>query len=197
VLNPWSIKAFNAAYYAKNRDRKEIVDFNSFYYPLDGIEHWNRIYGRRGFVQYQALFPSHTAGEGLHELLECISQSRQASFLAVLKGCGEATPGMLSYLFPGNTLALDFPYRGDVTRRLFARLDEIVLKHSGRLYLAKDALTDAETFSRMYPRLNEFQAVKRRVDPENRFVSSQAKRLGLIPEHELNSTEVQACGQYV
>lgn len=181
VLNPWTVKAFNTLYYAKNKDRRQTVDFDSFFYPLDGIQHWNRIYGRPGFAQYQALFPSHTARAGLQQLLECISQSRQASFLAVLKGCGAATPGMLSYLFPGYTLALDFPYRGETTRRLFEKLDRIVLDHSGRLYLAKDSLTSAETFAQMYPRLAEFQAVKRRVDPDNRFVSSQARRLGIVP----------------
>lgn len=180
ALNSWSIKAFNTLYYAKNRDRREFVDFNSFFYPLDGINHWNRIYGKRGFVQYQALFPTETAHVGLHQLLERIARSRQASFLAVIKGSGPATPGMLSYLFPGITLALDFPNRGKATRDLFEKLDEIVLEHSGRLYLAKDALTSAGTFARMYPRLAEFQRVKERVDPHNRFVSSQARRLGIV-----------------
>jgi decaprenylphospho-beta-D-ribofuranose 2-oxidase len=114
--------------------------------------------------------------------MECISRSRQASFLAVLKESGGSTPGMLSYLYPGYTLALDFPYRGATTRSLFDKLDQIVLDNQGRLYLAKDAMTSAETFARMYPRLAEFQAVKSRVDPENRFVSSQARRLGIIGE---------------
>lgn len=181
VLNYWSVKAFNTLYYAKNKDGRKVVDFDSFYYPLDGINHWNRIYGRKGFVQYQALFPKETARVGLKRLLECIAKSRQASFLAVLKGCGAATPGLLSYLFPGFTLALDFPYRGSVTHKLFAELDQIVLDHGGRLYLAKDALMTAETFARMYPRLPEFLAIKSKVDPHNRFVSSQARRLGIVP----------------
>lgn len=188
VLNFWTVKAFNALYYAKNKDGRKVVDFDSFYYPLDGVNHWNRIYGRKGFVQYQALFPKETARAGLKKLLECISQSRQASFLAVLKGCGAATPGMLSYLFPGFTLALDFPYRGAATRKLFDTLDKIVLDHGGRLYLAKDALMSAETFARMYPRLPEFLAVKARVDPDNRFASSQARRVGIVPA--LNATGI-------
>lgn len=181
VLNYWTVKAFNTLYYAKNKDGRRIVDFDAFYYPLDGINHWNRIYGRKGFVQYQALFPKESARAGLKKLLECIAQSRQASFLAVLKGCGAATPGMLSYLFPGFTLALDFPYRGPVTHRLFDALDKIVLEFGGRLYLAKDALMSSETFAQMYPRLPEFLAVKSRVDPHNRFVSSQARRVGIVP----------------
>lgn len=180
TLNSWTVRAFNTLYYAKNGDRRETVDFNSFYYPLDGIRNWNRIYGRSGFVQYQALFPTSTARAGLQALLECISKSQQASFLAVLKGCGPATEGMLSFLFPGYTLALDFPYRGQATRQLFEKLDRIVLDHAGRLYLAKDSLTSAETFARMYPRLEQFRAVKQRVDPDNRFVSSQARRLGIV-----------------
>lgn len=180
TLNSLSVKAFNALYYAKNRDSRRIVDFDSYFYPLDGISNWNRIYGRAGFVQYQALFPTETARAGLQSLLKRISASKQASFLAVLKGSGAATPGMLSYLFPGYTLALDFPYRGQSTRQLFDALDQIVLEHQGRLYLAKDAMTSADTFARMYPRLAEFQHVKSRVDPHNRFVSSQACRLGIV-----------------
>lgn len=186
TLNPWSVKAFNTLYYAKNGNGRKLVDFDSYYYPLDGVSNWNRIYGRAGFVQYQALFPHETARDGLTALLQKISHSKQASFLAVLKGCGAATPGMLSYLFPGYTLALDFPYRGKSTRDLFDALDRIVLEHQGRIYLAKDALASADTFARMYPRLTEFQQIKARVDPHNRFTSSQARRLGIVQSTRLH-----------
>jgi FAD/FMN-containing dehydrogenase len=125
--------------------------------------------------------------------MECITRSRQASFLAVLKESGASTPGLLSYLYPGYTLALDFPYRGEKTHALFKQLDEIVLDHQGRLYLAKDALTSAETFQQMYPRLSEFQAVKARVDPENRFLSSQARRLGIAGNVTSPQAELTAC----
>ena len=193
TLNPWSVKAFNTLYYAKNRDSRRLVDFDSYFYPLDGVSHWNRIYGRAGFVQYQALFPTETARAGLKSLLKRISESKQASFLAVLKGCGSATPGMLSYLFPGYTLALDFPFRGESTRELFEGLDRIVLEHGGRIYLAKDAMTSAETFARMYPRLTEFQQVKARIDPENRFSSSQARRLQIVPTANRETARHQSC----
>ena len=113
-------------------------------------------------------------------MLERIALSRRASFLAVLKRCGAANEGPLSYLYPGHTLALDFPHTGDDLAHLIADLDQILLKNGGRLYLAKDALMKAETFATMYPRLPEFLAVKARVDPENRFVSSQARRLGIV-----------------
>jgi len=180
VLNPLSVKAFNAVYYARHGNSNRLVDFRSFFYPLDTIRHWNRVYGRRGFVQYQAFFPRETSRAGLIELLGKIAHSRRASFLAVLKSSGPATPGHLSYLYPGHTLALDFPYQGQATERLFQQLDKILLKHGGRLYMAKDAVTNAQTFAAMYPRLAEFKQVKQRVDPGNLFTSSQARRLGIV-----------------
>lgn len=180
VLNPWSAKAFNALYYSCHRQGLAVVDYQTFFYPLDHVLHWNRIYGRRGFVQYQAFFPPETARSGLVEVLEKVSREQQASFLAVLKRSGPASQGLLSFLSPGYTLALDFPCTGPDLRRLLKELDAVLLKHGGRLYLAKDATTTAEAFAAMYPRLPEFMAVKARLDPNNRFVSSQARRLGLV-----------------
>jgi FAD/FMN-containing dehydrogenase len=194
VLNPLAIKVFNGLFYSRYGDGQRLVDFNTFFYPLDGIRHWNRIYGRRGFVQYQALFPHSTSRQGLVQMLEKIAHSRRASFLAVLKSSGPANDGHLSYLYPGHTLALDFPYQGEVTGRLFQQLDEILLKHGGRLYLAKDSMTSAATFAGMYPRLDEFRRIKKQVDPGNLFTSSQARRLGIIddPLSSGLSTESQA-----
>ena len=180
MLNPISVRMLNHTYYHLHRNRKRWVDMDSFFYPLDRIKHWNRAYGRRGFIQYQALFPHQTSLAGLTEMLERIALSRRASFLAVLKRSGPANAGPLSYLYPGHTLALDFPHTGDDLTHLIADLDQILLKNGGRLYLAKDALMKPETFATMYPRLPEFLAVKARVDPENRFVSSQARRLGIV-----------------
>ena len=180
VLNSWSVKTFNALYYAKHADHHCFVDYDTFFYPLDGILHWNRLYGRRGFVQYQALFPPETSRLGLIELLGKITRSKRASFLAVLKHTGPASQGMLSYPHPGHTLALDFQNTGADLHRFLGELDEIVLKYSGRLYLAKDAMTTAETFAAMYPRLNEFKSIKAKIDPDNRFASSQSRRLGIV-----------------
>jgi FAD/FMN-containing dehydrogenase len=133
-------------------------------------------------VQYQAWLPRRNSRAGLVELLEAISNSRRASFLGVLKSSGPASPGMLSYLDDGHTLALDLPHGGAPLYELFARLDAILLRHGGRLYLSKDALTTRETFRAMYPRFEEFRKVKLHVDPEQRFASSQARRVGLVED---------------
>jgi decaprenylphospho-beta-D-ribofuranose 2-oxidase len=179
TLNSLSVKAFNELYYRSHPDGQAIVDYGMFFYPLDHIAHWNRIYGRRGFVQYQALFPVATARRGLVELLEAVADGQRGSFLAVLKSSGAANPGLLSYLYTGQTLALDLVHSPELPR-LLKRLDEIVLRHSGRLYLAKDATMGAETFAAMYPRLEEFKRIKAMLDPNQRFVSSQARRVGIV-----------------
>jgi decaprenylphospho-beta-D-ribofuranose 2-oxidase len=180
MLNSYVVRAFNTLYYAAQADRRRIVDYESYFYPLDHVLHWNRLYGRRGFVQYQALLPPATSRVGLTALLESIAKSRRGSFLAVLKSTGPANPGMLSYLFPGHTLALDIPNTGQDLRAFLRELDAILLDHGGRLYLAKDAMSTAEVFACMYPRLPEFRAVKSRIDPDRRIMSSQARRLRIV-----------------
>ena len=112
-------------------------------------------------------------------LQEIISKSGEASFLAVLKSSGAANQGILSYLFDGHTLALDFPYRGAKTERLCRELDEVMLDFRGRVYLAKDALVSADTIVQMYPRLEEFTQIKKRLDPETVFRSNQSDRIGI------------------
>ncbi|MFM8892375.1 MAG: FAD-binding protein [Planctomycetia bacterium] len=193
LLAPWTVRGFNRLFYALHADEEKLVDVDGFFYPLDAVLHWNRIYGPRGFVQYQAFFPRSTSASGLRRLLACIADAGAASFLAVLKSCGDADGGMLSYLEPGHTLALDMPYHPARTPALCRRLDRILLDHGGRLYLAKDAMMAADTFRSMYPRLEEFLTVKRRVDPESRFTSSQAERVGLVDRRPGDSqTEVTA-----
>jgi len=179
AIAPLSMRQFNKLYYAVHGDCVKTVDFETFFYPLDRIAKWNRIYGRRGFVQYQAWFPRESSQRGLAELLDRIAASQRGSFLAVLKSCGQRDEALLSYLEPGHTLALDFAYT-DGLADLFADLDRILLAHGGRLYLAKDSMTTAETFQAMYPLLEEFRAIKRSVDPQCRFNSSQARRLSLM-----------------
>ena len=111
-----------------------------------------------------------------------ILASGVASFLAVMKSCGKADGGLLSYLEPGHTLALDIPWHGSDAhmRELSRAFDEILLRHGGRIYLAKDALMTAETFRKMYPRLEEFQRVRKRADPSGRFSSALGRRLGIV-----------------
>ena len=179
LLNSWSVALFNWAIYSGHRRGRHIVDYESFFYPLDRIHHWNRMYGRRGFIQYQALFSRDVSRRGLNEILGEISGSGQTSFLAVLKSSGQANPGLLSYLYPGHTLAIDLRNTGEALAALTRRLDEIVLNYGGRVYLAKDALMTAEGFRAMYPRLDEFLAIKSAVDPHQRFRSAQSDRLGI------------------
>ena len=184
TLNPLTVGAFNAMYYRMHRDRDgALVDYEPFFYPLDGLDRWNRIYGRRGFAQYQALFPTESSHRGMIALLEEIARSRIGSFLAVLKSTGAAGEGLLSFPRAGHTLALDLPNGGRRLVQLAERLDRIVLDHGGRLYLAKDSLTSASTFAAMYAEgLGPFRAVKRSVDPAGRFASAQARRLGLVED---------------
>ncbi|HLW79515.1 MAG TPA: D-arabinono-1,4-lactone oxidase, partial [Terriglobia bacterium] len=148
-------------------------------YPLDAIRGWNRLYGKRGFVQYQVALPLDAAPAGLRALLERLAASRRASFLAVLKRFGEANAGLLSFPAPGWTLALDLAVSRDLPAFL-AQLDDVVLDHGGRVYLAKDAVLEPEKFVRMYPHLDEFRAIQQSLDPDGRLSSSLARRLRIV-----------------
>ncbi|QRG70278.1 FAD-binding protein [Brevibacillus choshinensis] len=181
-LNSSSIKTFNSFYYHRFKDAsRQVVDYDSFFYPLDTLLHWNRLYGKAGFIQYQAVFPPETARMGLTELLQKVSQGRCASFLAVLKILGERSGGLLAFPRKGYTLALDIPLRGGTELLAFIRkLDEVVLAHRGVLYLAKDALMSADMFAQMYPELPKFKEVKAKIDPGCLFSSSMARRLNIV-----------------
>ena len=185
ALNPASIGLFNRLYFrsAPASARTRLVRAEKFFYPLDAIDGWNRIYGARGFHQFQNVVPFEGGAEALRELLEVITQSRRASFLAVLKrlGPGRAASGQagfLSFPQPGYTLALDFP-AGPGIDALYARLAGITLRFGGRVYLAKDALLDAGSFRAMYPLWPAFRAVLERVDPQGRLQSDMSRRLRL------------------
>ncbi len=158
LVNRWSLRAFNAGYYALKRARSTSVQhYEAFFHPLDGLLDWNRIYGPRGFYQYQCVLPRASGRLGVQAMLETIAKSGMGSFLAVLKTFGEREPvGMLSFARPGVTLALDFPNEGERTARLFASLDAIVAETVGRLYAAKDARMPRALFEAGYPRLQEF-----------------------------------------
>ncbi len=179
ALNRYTTAAFNHLYYARQRRQRrlDIVHYQSFFYPLDRILHWNRMYGSKGFVQYQCVIP-HEAASGLRRLLQRIAASGQGSFLAVLKELGPANDNLLSFPRPGYTLALDFKM-ADGLLPLLDELDAIVLDHGGRLYLAKDARMNATTFKRCYPQWEEFQAIRERYGAVGRFASMQSRRLGL------------------
>ena len=177
VVNSLTVRAFNAVNYAIHREKAAhtIFDWDSFFYPLDSIRNWPRIYGKRGFVQYQCVWPPAETRAGLVEVLEAITRSKRSSFLAVLKKFG-AQDGLLSFPMPGYTLAVDFPVT-DGMLEFLDTLDAMVLKRGGRVYLAKDARMSPETFRAMYPNLGNWQAAKSSADPENRFSSSLSRRL--------------------
>jgi len=150
---------FNALYYGRQRKRsvRRRQHYRPFFYPLDAITDWNRMYGRRGFFQFQSVVPEAAAREAVGEMLTAIERSGEGSFLAVLKRFGDLpSPGMLSFPRPGVTLALDFPNAGATTHALLDRLEAITLAARGALYPAKDARMSADAFRRSYPRLDAF-----------------------------------------
>jgi len=173
VLNRASIGVFNRFYYRRPMFRKKRVHFDPFFYPLDKIAHWNRMYGKRGFFQYQCVIPSEDAQSAMSEMLQTIAKSGQGSFLSVLKVFGDVTsPGMLSFPRPGVTLALDFANRGDRTLDLLTRLDAITVGAGGAVYPAKDARMSAQHFQQYYPQWREFSQY---IDPA--FSSSFWRRV--------------------
>jgi FAD/FMN-containing dehydrogenase len=175
LINTLSLKSFNTLYFNKQRGDvvRGIQHYRPFFYPLDALLEWNRIYGPRGFYQYQCVVPHAKAFAATQQLLETIARSGLGSFLAVLKQFGEpASRGMLSFPSPGTTLALDFPNTGPKVHSLFEALDRIVLDAGGRLYVAKDGRMNGAMFRAGYPRLAEFQSY---VDP--RFSSGWWRRV--------------------
>lgn len=159
LINPLTLRPFNAAYYnlQKLKAGQKITHYEPFFYPLDHVLNWNRIYGPKGFFQYQSVIPPESGKDAVAAMLNEITRSGEGSFLAVLKTFGNReSVGMLSFPQPGVTLALDFPDRRARTARLFERLDAIVRAAKGRLYMAKDARMPKDLFETGYPRLNEF-----------------------------------------
>ena len=175
LINTLSLKSFNTLYFHRQGpdEVRALQHYRPFFYPLDALLEWNRIYGPRGFYQYQCVVPPGKAFAATQRLLETIAASGMGSFLAVLKQFGEPpSRGMLSFPCPGTTLALDFPNQGPRLHKLFAALDRIVLEAGGRLYVAKDGRMPGEVFRAGYPRLQEFLP---HVDP--RFSSSWWRRV--------------------
>jgi len=157
LINAASLRLFNTLYYHRSRARRADRWFESYFYPLDSIGNWNRLYGPRGFYQYQCVIPEAAGRDGTAAMLNAIARSGQGSFLAVLKVFGALeSPGMLSFPRQGLTLALDFPNRGPRLERLFAELDAIVRDAGGRLYPAKDGRMPPELFRSGFPRWREF-----------------------------------------
>lgn len=166
TINPLTVKAFNFLYYNKEILKKQvsIIDYDTYFYPLDGILNWNRIYGKNGFIQYQFVLPLKHSEDGLVKILETIQQQNQGSFLTVLKLFGKNNPlAIQSFPMEGYTLAIDFKVN-DGLPKLIQKLDEIIMKYNGRIYRAKDAMSDK--------RLMPFQKTN-----NSKFQSTQLKRL--------------------
>jgi FAD/FMN-containing dehydrogenase len=175
VLNRSSVGAFNTLYYHKQigKQRSGLTDYEPFFYPLDRILQWNRLYGKQGLLQFQCVLPWEASTAGMTELLQAITASGLASFLAVLKVFGDAvSPGIMSFPAPGITLALDFPIRREVSFALLDRLADITAEFGGRMYPAKDACMSAAHFQQFYPQWEQFSAY---VDPS--FSSSFWQRV--------------------
>lgn len=180
LLNRFSVQAFNTLYYQRilRQESSQRVSYESFFYPLDGIHQWNRLYGKQGFIQYQFVIPATAGLQGMREILQRISASHRGSFLAVLKAFGAANNNFLSFPMQGYTLALDFKLEPGLLE-LLNELDSMVLAHGGRLYLAKDARMSEDTFKRSQPNWSQFQEVRAKYGALHKFASLQSRRLGL------------------
>ena len=178
VLNAFTVKAFNFLFYSKNfkKEINNVIGYEPFFYPLDAILHWNRGYGKNGFVQYQFVLPLE-AKNGLIEILQRISDKGLGSFLAVLKVFGKQE-SIISFPKEGYTLALDFPVK-DGLLAFLDELDEIVLQYGGRLYMSKDARMKPEILRSGYPDLEKFKDIVRKYNPDGKIHSMQSDRLFL------------------
>ena len=180
ALNNLSVRAFNTLYYGKVKEKvsHQKVDIDTFFYPLDAIGHWNRIYGKNGFTQYQFILPKEKSYEGLEEILTAIADSGKGSFLAVLKLYGEANENWLSFPLEGYSLALDFKIEHDLFP-LLDQLDRIVLKYGGRIYLTKDVRVSKETFEAGYSEIDRFRNFRKENKMDQKLQSLQSKRVGI------------------
>ena len=184
TLNALSIRAINAVIQQIQRHAAAVTHYEAFVYPLDGVSHWNRGYGRRGFTQYQFVIPFDAGVHSMRQILSTILSEGELPFLNVLKRLGEQSAGLLSFPRPGYTFAIDLPVRTR-TPELLRRLDAMVLDAGGRIYLGKDSFVAPETFRAMYPNLDRWLALKAEYDPDGVFTSDLGRRVGLVPTRQL------------
>jgi len=179
LLNSLTMRAFNGAYWAKAAHNKtQTIPLLPYFYPLDAIGGWNKLYGKVGFLQYQFVLPKTDGVNNMRKILTQIAQSGAGSFLAVLKQFGSANQNLLSFPIEGYALALDFKM-SQSTISLLHKLDDMVAGMGGRIYLTKDAVMQEQTFKKTYPTWEEFEGVRQKFGAIGKFASAQSKRLGL------------------
>ncbi len=179
VVSPWVVKLFNALLFHKHgrKVRRGMVAPEGFFYPLDALLHWNRIYGRRGFTQYQCVLPLSVEDSTYRRFFDALMSNGGTFCLGVIKDCGPEGKGMLSFPKPGISIAVDMPVRRQRTRDLVDTLNERVIELGGRVYLAKDVFTSGEHYRAMEPRLPAWEEVRRKWDPDGQLRSAQSVRL--------------------
>lgn len=178
ILNNYSIRLFNYLYYLKNARKSEFTShYQPYFYPLDSISDWNKLYGKKGFIQYQCVFPMEVSVTAIKDILKILRKKNAVSFLSVLKKMGKPSGGILSFPMEGITLAMDIAFKGQKTLDLLRELDAVVIANMGRVYLAKDACLSAKSFRAMYPSHEKFMEIKAKLDPHNIFNSSLSRRL--------------------
>ena len=179
LLNSLTMKAFNGAYWHKSKhNHNQTIELMPYFYPLDVVGAWNKLYGKNGFLQFQCVVPREDGVANVRRLLTEISNSGEGSFLAVLKQFGKPNDNLLSFPTEGYTLALDFKLTASIIKTL-RRLEELVAHMSGKLNLTKDALMQEDTFKKTYPNWEKFESVREKYGAIGKFSSSQSKRLGL------------------
>jgi len=178
MLNSKTMQLFNAYYYHCTRSIESFVDYDTFFYPLDHISNWNKMYGKKGFVQYQFVLPEKDSTKNMAAILKEIVNNGQGSFLAVLKRFGPANNNLLSFPMEGLTLALDFKMNSSILSFL-DKLDRMVYQYDGRVYLTKDARLSEAAFSSMYKNLDAFREFRAKLGADRLFNSLQSTRLKL------------------
>jgi len=180
LVNSLTVSVFNKLWFhtqSGRATRTAIVAPNVFFWPLDGLRHWNRLYGRRGFAQYQCVLPIERDTRVVRRFFGVMTRRGCPSPVSVIKDCGPEGRGLLSFPKPGISIAMDVPLRGERTQALVDALNEVVLEAGGRIYMAKDVLTRATHFRAMEPRLAHFDEVRRKWDPDRRLRSALSVRL--------------------
>ncbi len=181
VLGKFTVKALNSLYYSRISDRGRVKDihFQKFFYPLDGISNWNRLYGNQGLIQYQFVVPKQVGRLGIKAIHQRIVDTGLSSVLAVLKLFGEGNSNYLSFPIEGYTMAVDFKATPEVLA-LLRELDKLVVDLGGRIYLTKDARMSEPIFKSVYPEWERFESVRKKYYATGKFVSAQSMRLGLV-----------------